>query len=288
MKLNSKLLLLVTASISCVVGDKSCVKMSSLYQNGKELCERMWSNSFRYVDVNDPEYEYAYTMWFFTQNNPNDMVTSDRRAHQQYSQNHDADYNTTECHLQYRHKTYPSPEPDTFTECHPWKNNSCCHTESVSSAKEMNVAYGEEYRWDRCGSLTPECERFFVQEECFYQCDPNAGLFRKYHPFTYNASDDSHNRWQMSNMPIKGDYCDAWYTACSGENYFCGAASFFECANLYEHPTPEQQVESNVSEIVIVVLVMIAFVCLVCIIILIYKEKKGTPAFIHYEDSGNI
>ena len=36
------------------------------------------------------------------------------------------------------------------------------------------------YHWDRCGPLSPQCERFFVQEACFYECEPAAGLFRRY------------------------------------------------------------------------------------------------------------
>lgn len=26
----------------------------------------------------------------------------------------------------------------------------------------------ENFQWDRCGPLSQECERFFVQEACFY------------------------------------------------------------------------------------------------------------------------
>lgn len=39
--------------------------------------------------------------------------------------------------------------------------------------------------------MTPECERFFVQEACFYECDPNAGFYRKFHEDVYTAKCDS-------------------------------------------------------------------------------------------------
>ena len=40
-------------------------------------------------------------------------------------------------------------------------------------------AYGAGYEWDRCGKLSQACERFFVQEACLYECDPNIGNYRK-------------------------------------------------------------------------------------------------------------
>lgn len=103
------------------------------------------------------------------------------------------------------------------------------------SATKLNEGYGEEYHWDRCGPLSPECERFFVQEACFYECDPNAGLYRKYQPDVFDKNNPEHNEWQMSNMPIKASYCDAWFTACRNDK-FCASdgGSFFSCAAEYK------------------------------------------------------
>lgn len=265
--------------------DTSCVKMEAIYENGKDLCEKMWGDSFRYVDVDDDEYPFAYTMWFFTQKNPNDQVTASRRVNDTYGRSHDADYNTSSCHLRYHHKEKPSPEPDTFTECHPWKNNACCHNDTVASAEKLRVSYGKGYEWDRCGPLTPECERFFVQEACFYECDPNAGLYRKFRPSEFNASDDTHNEWQMHLMPIKGDYCDAWHTACRGENYFCGSGDFFECSHAIEEELAKNEnSEKDKRKImafrnVIIIVSLFAFICIVAVLILICCEAKGKPLF---------
>merc|ERR1712146_554705 len=144
-------------------------------------------------------------------------------------------YDTNSCHLDYYHKASPSEEDDNFTECHPWKQSSCCYQQTVSDVDTINEAYGAEYHWDRCGPLSQACERFFVQEACFYECSPNIGLFRKYHPNTFNSSNDSHNAWEVEGMPIKASYCNAWFDACRND-YFCdaGGGNFFECARVYE------------------------------------------------------
>jgi len=44
---------------------------------------------------------------------------------------------------------------------------------------QTTEAYGAGYEWDRCGKLSQACERFFVQEACLYECDPNIGNYRK-------------------------------------------------------------------------------------------------------------
>lgn len=106
-----------------------------------------------------------------------------------------------QCKLQYFHKsgggqepggyhtgvyTAPSPEGDDFTECHPWKESSCCHSEVVMTPKAINEAYGEGYHWDRCDgfvdgyTMSDACQRFFVQEACMYECDPHSGEYRRY------------------------------------------------------------------------------------------------------------
>ena len=54
-----------------------------------------------------------------------------------------------------------------------------------------DVSSRARYHWDRCGPLSPQCERFFVQEACFYECEPAAGLFRRY-PTTLLHDRDGH------------------------------------------------------------------------------------------------
>lgn len=225
--------------------EPECQTFEKIYTDGKDLCETMWGDAFKYETDEDK----AYTMWFFGEN-PNDEVTK-LFGHTQPDQ----------CHLQYWHKDAPGPESDQFTECHPWKDNACCSHGTVETYEKLKEGYGAGYHWDRCGPISQECERFFVQEACLYECEPAAGLFRKFpssgaatqqsEPTLYdprcdkynelhdeahvNATGCSHNAWELHKMPIKASYCDAWFTACR-QDLFCATdgGNFFSCAKEYE------------------------------------------------------
>lgn len=217
-----------------------CKRFDAIYASGKELCENMWGGAFKY-EVDEAK---AYTMWFFDKQNPNDATA---RSLGKLSAGEDH----AKCHLDYYHKEVPGPEPDGFTECHPWKDAACCAHSTVETGTKLKEGYGKGYEWDRCGPISQECERFFVQEACFYECDPNAGLYRKWHQAIYDPRCDKysagydeahtnktgcdHNAWQMADMPIKASYCDAWWLACR-KDLFCAAAGgdYFSCANIYE------------------------------------------------------
>ncbi|XP_078673682.1 uncharacterized protein LOC144912376 isoform X1 [Branchiostoma floridae x Branchiostoma belcheri] len=222
----------------------ACRTFGEIYSSGKELCEKMWDHSFAY----ETNLSLAFTMWFFEAENPNNKV-ADRLGWP----------TADDCHLEYFHKDTPGPEPDNFTECHPWQDYSCCHQNTVSSAQKIKESYGKERRWDRCGPLSSACERFFVQEACLYECEPNAGIteitlsvcrsiylsirlflhlstyqatnpltillcerpgfYRKFPAHIYNESDPSHNAWQLEGMPIRADYCDAFLRACRHDRF---------------------------------------------------------------------
>lgn len=279
-------ILVVAAIISfSVVGNvkgnstPQCKPFKEIYNGGKELCENMWNNAFKYEsDTSKP----AYTMWFFSNTNPNDAIS--------FALNHTMP--VTECHLQYYHKDAPGPEPETFTECHPWKDNACCLRDTVSSAQKLKEGYGKEYHWDRCGPLSPECERFFVQEACFYECEPSAGFYRKFKKDIYDEKCDSyhasydkayqeatcpeqHNEWQMHGMPINAAYCDAWHTACANDN-FCASDSgdFFTCAAEYKAADlnaelisarkREEELQDEVNEERVTMVIAISATIVVC------------------------
>merc|ERR1719159_520285 len=117
--------------------------MKDIYANGQELIENMWGNAFKY-ETNEAE---AYTMWWFEGGdagtadphaNPNDAITLALGGTV-----------PDQCHLEYYHKSVPSPEPDDFTECHPWHANACCHDATVNTPQAMNTGYGAGYEWDR-------------------------------------------------------------------------------------------------------------------------------------------
>lgn len=232
-----------------------CRKMKHLYAGGKGICEKMWDGAFKY----EKDEENAYTMWFFdAHNNPNDKTTERLAANGMF----ELDGPVDQCYLQSLHKEedelvnnedHPTEQPDTFRECHPYAQNGCCPQDLVSSVDKIKDLYEKKYHWDRCGKMSQACERFFVMEACFYQCDTNAGLFRKHkadaahpdpfggaHPL-YDPTDEDTNAWRMKDMPIKASFCDAWWNACQ-EDYFCTSdgGSFFSCADDWE-PFDEEQ-----------------------------------------------
>jgi folate receptor len=232
--------LLFSFAVGSVAQAPPCKRFDVIYASGKQLCENMWGGAFTY----EPQEAKAYTMWFFDKQNPNNAVAQSMGQLSNGAQHQ-------KCHLDFYHKDTPGPEPDNFTECHPWKDRACCAHSTVMTSQKLKEGYGEEYHWDRCGPLSPECERFFVQEACFYECDPNAGLYRKWHEAIYDPRCDQynskydkayadekkcdHNAWQMHNMPIKASYCDAWWTACR-KDLFCATdgGDYFSCAKAYK------------------------------------------------------
>ena len=118
---------------------------------------------------------------------------------------------------QLQFKEYRSPNVN-MTECQAFESNACCPDREVSSPEVLNNLNGPTFRWDRCGPLSQSCERFFVQEACFYQCDSNVGLWQLYPKAAFNTSEyeyenielPQYNTWQIHDMPIRGDYCDLW------------------------------------------------------------------------------
>ena len=108
-------------------------------------------------------------MWWDTGSNPNAETTEtlDSLSHLT------AEHKDT-CHLDYYH--VDTPAPAELSECAPYKDNACCAAATVTNATKIKESYGSKYHWDRCGPLSPQCERYFVEEACFYECEP-AGSF---------------------------------------------------------------------------------------------------------------
>ena len=169
----------------------TCIPMGEIYANGKDLCETIYSNAYRYVPVGDPEYNLSYTMWWFTAANPNDATTAARLQAGLINQTQYPNL-INQCYLSSPGvtfmKDFPSTNNGSMSECVPFRQNACCKPAIVANDNDLDNEYGASYRWDNCGPVSPQCERFFVQEDCMYECDPNAGLYRLYPPATVNAS----------------------------------------------------------------------------------------------------
>ena len=260
-------------------GPLPCRKFSQIYATGKELCENMFDQSFKYVPRSDPNSQYAYSMWYTSTTNGNDAITQARLSRGLTSPVPGNAQN--QCYLRELHKAKPGPE--NLGTCYPFSQNACCAAANVDTPDKINDNYGPLWAWDRCGPLSAACEAFFVQEACFYECDPNVGLFRAFPPATYNASDPNQNEWQIVNMPIKGDYCDAWWTACKND-LFCATSdgSFFGCAREAAAEAPQTASASPLSPGAIagIVIGVVAIVVLVVFLsVVVFNERRGTPIF---------
>ena len=282
--------------------DYDCMKLGDIYDGGEAMCgyegdadddttavKGMWGSSF-YYERNE---SIAYTWWFNDmKNNPNDATTIARGLEV-----------PNMCNVTYNHKSEPSPEPDDFIECHPWKENACCHQSFVTTPEAINELYGEGYRWDRCGKLSDACERFFVAEACFYECDVNLGHFRRYTDAEVAAADDGSsaawNTWQINQMPIKASYCDSFYTACY-HDYFHTSGMFWTGYDAYEvayadavaaakkkAANKDDKMPGFLVPVIIVVAVLAVLGC-GSAAFMIYKEKSGKPVFMPLSDIAPI
>lgn len=108
---------------------------------------------------------------------------------------------------------------------------STCSLETNSVAEsQQGTLYGQGYNQHGCGKLSDKCEKFFVEEGCFYECDKNMGKWRKHTDCKDSVGED--NGWQIEGMPIKASYCNDWYEACK-EDKFCEGPT----KNFFELPT---------------------------------------------------
>jgi len=234
------LITVVLDDVGTVLGcgaSNQCQTFAEIYTNGEQLCNTMYGDAFVYTE----DEANAYTMWFEGRENPN-LATAANIAHL----DHVATSDQNQCYLEYFHNVGEPLTDQTFGECRPWSDSACCAADTVRSATHIRDSYGPEYKWDRCGPLSASCERYMLQENCFYECDPTIGHYRRFPPAAnvsatnvdrtvYNATNDDHNRWEVTGVPIKASYCNDWYAACA-EDLFCATdgGNVFSCAAQYE------------------------------------------------------
>ncbi|XP_060086502.1 folate receptor alpha-like, partial [Heteronotia binoei] len=72
------------------------------------------------------------------------------------------------------HKEKPGPEDALHNQCSPWKNNSCCTT-NTSQEAHNDESYLYNFNWNHCGIMSKECKKHFIQDTCLYECSPNLG-----------------------------------------------------------------------------------------------------------------
>jgi hypothetical protein len=133
------------------------------------------------------------------------------------------------CHLQNDHtEDLALKRPDLIGPCKKYEANACCNKVVTSNITNRVGLYDAEFNWDQCYSnhknisdtlnanatlkaSFDKCQRWFQLEECFYECDVNAGKFRKHG----NCRDETgSNSWQIQGLPVRATECDTFYKDC--------------------------------------------------------------------------
>jgi hypothetical protein len=55
--------------------------------------------------------------------------------------------------------------------CKPWKNMACCNKTTSETIHLANTTWSN-FNYDHCYRMSNRCKRRFLQELCFYECDP--------------------------------------------------------------------------------------------------------------------
>eukprot|EP00892_Ulva_mutabilis_P010740 jgi/Ulvmu1/8038/UM004_0275.1 len=241
---------LVHAQGACTQASGNCKTYAQVFgaannvtKGGKAMCEQLWGDAFIYAEGNKSGY-----VMNFTGPNPNDDLYPEIALpepcpdHAVTEQQLQAACPATEqfaevevtpcelCHLRNDHTADVAiPRPALEGRCAKYADNACCTAKTATAVDTSEDLYNAAFRWDKCyqyndtlraaRNADPElsaayerCNAWFREEECLYECDVNAGKWRKHG----DCKDDSggSNGWQMEGMPIRASECDAFYAAC--------------------------------------------------------------------------
>eukprot|EP01023_Acetabularia_acetabulum_P008854 TRINITY_DN1388_c0_g1_i2.p1 TRINITY_DN1388_c0_g1~~TRINITY_DN1388_c0_g1_i2.p1 ORF type:complete len:490 (+),score=101.55 TRINITY_DN1388_c0_g1_i2:2190-3659(+) len=210
-------------------GQGTCQKMGDVFEDGKDLCENMFTDSFIYYEDEDN----AYTMSFAEgEANPNNDVHPQvpfpevcpgqefeeaiPKACSGLQRPADIVPHTCEvCHVRNEHTLdVAKPASGDLQKCAKYSQYSCCSEDTAAAISSEDPAaglYGELYSWSRCYSdaaqIPEKCAKWFADEECFYECDVNAGKYRVHQECDVNS-------WQVASIPLKASECNQWYEDC--------------------------------------------------------------------------
>ena len=111
-----------------------------------------------------------------------------------------------ECLPGENHKETPSPE-DSMQACQAYKENSCCSSDFTKQLASSPIRKIGNFSWTQCNNtLSPQCEKFMVNVECFYRCSHNT-IFWKNPDFPS----------AISKAPVCSSFCDGWLDACKDD-----------------------------------------------------------------------
>jgi len=238
----------VVLSLTLSADAQSCVKFSARFSTPQSIATDLWYGAFIY-ETNEV---HAYDMWPDDPSvtNPNDLLTQRLRREgiieNSTTVHFDEDGLVDTCLLDYdyhkgQNESVANDEHplNKFTKaeiCTPWAERACCIHDQVSEIQEFKDLFASWYGAGGalCGGLSPDCEQFFVEEECMYACSPNAGLYRVYRTegapevgnewTLYDPFNEDHNNWEIHGMPIQASWFDNMWEACKNDMLYDEAA----------------------------------------------------------------
>ncbi|CAE1273752.1 FOLR [Acanthosepion pharaonis] len=108
------------------------------------------------------------------------------------------------------HKLRPGPEGTLFQKCAPWNKRSCCQRNVTKSIHTSDVWFN--FSWHHCAPLSPQCQSYFIQDLCFYECTPNGG------PWIVQDSGMKIRKERYFNLPLCSDECNKWWNSCKSDS----------------------------------------------------------------------
>ena len=112
-----------------------------------------------------------------------------------------------QCLPGHKHKEKPTPGETRFAACESYESRPCCEASFTQQLASSPVRAIGNFSWTPCGSdLTPTCEKFMVEIECFYRCAPDITFWKN--PDFPSA---------VHRLPVCARYCDEWFDACRSD-----------------------------------------------------------------------
>ncbi|KAM4796197.1 LOW QUALITY PROTEIN: folate receptor alpha-like [Rhinophrynus dorsalis] len=112
-----------------------------------------------------------------------------------------------------KHQKFPpGPLNALHGQCSAWKekaSGSSCSSLDIHS----NKSYLNNFNWDHCSIMSPECKKHFIKDTCFYECSPNLGPW-------IQAADSSWRKQRILDVPLCKEDCESWYGDCKMD-YTC-------------------------------------------------------------------
>lgn len=110
------------------------------------------------------------------------------------------------------HKHEPGPESQLYKQCTPWKTHACCTEDTTKDIHNNERRYG--INRNHCPErLSEKCDKHFMQDFCFYDCEPNLG------PWVV-AVNQTRRKERIINVPLCASDCNQWFSDCEND-YTC-------------------------------------------------------------------